>query len=159
MQKITPFLWFQKDAKTAVEFYLSIFPDSKLVTNQKIDDSAPGIPDQMIYQIDLLGTRFTFLLGGPQERFIFSPATSFMIDCETQEEVDHYWNALSEGGKPSQCGWLDDQFGVTWQVVPSILPKLIAGPDQEKSKRAMQAMLKMQKLDIATLQAAYDGAS
>jgi predicted 3-demethylubiquinone-9 3-methyltransferase (glyoxalase superfamily) len=161
MQKITPFLWFDNQAEEAARFYVSIFKNAKILEDakfgeegQEITGGKPG--SVMTVEFEIEGQRFTALNGGPI--FKFTEAVSFVIACETQEEVDHYWTKLSEGGdeKAQQCGWLKDKFGVSWQVVPSILAKLMSDPDKAKSGRVVNAMLKMKKLDIAGLQAAAD---
>jgi predicted 3-demethylubiquinone-9 3-methyltransferase (glyoxalase superfamily) len=157
MQKITPFLWFDDQAEEAMNFYVSIFKNARVNRVTRYGDAGPGTPGTvMSAEFTLDGVDFYALNGGPI--FKFSPATSFFIHCETQEEVDHYWNKLLEGGKPSQCGWLDDKFGVTWQVVPNALGKFMNDPDKKKAGNVMKAMMKMIKLDIAKLQAAYDEA-
>jgi predicted 3-demethylubiquinone-9 3-methyltransferase (glyoxalase superfamily) len=157
MQKITPFLWFDSQAEEAMNFYVSIFKDSKVTRVSRYGEAGPGTPGTvMSVEFTLNGTNFYALNGGPV--FQFSPATSFFIHCETQEEVDHYWNKLGEGGKPNQCGWLDDKFGVTWQVVPNALGRYLNDPDKKKAKNVMQAMMKMTKLDVAKLQEAYEQA-
>jgi predicted 3-demethylubiquinone-9 3-methyltransferase (glyoxalase superfamily) len=142
MQKITPFLWFDNQAEQAAKFYCSIFKNSKIV------NSSP-----MIVTFELEGQKFMALNGGPQ--FKFTEAISFFVDCETQEEVNYYWEKLSEGGNESQCGWLKDKFGMSWQIIPSILGKLMGDPDHVKSQRVMNAMLQMRKIDIAKLKEAY----
>ena len=142
MQKITPFLWFDNQAEQAAKFYCSIFKNSKIV------NSSP-----MIVTFELEGEKFMALNGGPQ--FKFTEAISFFVDCETQEEVNYYWEKLSEGGNESQCGWLKDKFGMSWQIIPSILGKLMGDPDHVKSQRVMNAMLQMRKIDIAKLKEAY----
>jgi predicted 3-demethylubiquinone-9 3-methyltransferase (glyoxalase superfamily) len=157
MQQITPFLWFDNQAEEAMNFYLSIFKDSKVNRISRYGDAGPGNPGTvMSVEFTLNGTDFYALNGGPV--FKFSPATSFFIHCETQEEVDHYWNKLGEDGKPNRCGWLDDKFGVTWQVVPNALGKYMNDPDKKKANNVMQAMMKMTKLDIAKLKEAYEQA-
>lgn len=156
MPKIHPFLWFDTEAEAAMTFYLSIFPNSKVLSVQRYGPNAPG-PEGSVMTCDfeLDGQRVTALNGGPI--FKFSEACSFVIDCENQAEVDHYWDKLVEGGSPSQCGWLKDRFGFSWQVVPRQLFETIGGPDPEGRKRAMAAMMKMVKLDVAALEAAYAG--
>lgn len=156
MQKITPFLWFEGQAEEAANFYVSVFKNSKINNVVKLENT-PGPVDSLVVSFELDGVTFNALNGGPQAGFKFSPATSFVINCDDQEKVDHYWEKLGEGGKYSVCGWLDDKYGITWQVTPTILDKLMSDPDKEKADRVTQAMLKMAKLDIATLQAAYDG--
>jgi predicted 3-demethylubiquinone-9 3-methyltransferase (glyoxalase superfamily) len=145
MGKITPFLWFDGKAEEAANFYVSIFENAKILS-----------VTAMTVDFELDGQEFIALNGGPH--FSFTPAISFSIECKTQAEVDHFWERLSEGGQPGQCGWLQDKYGVSWQVVPSVLPRLLQDDDDAKSDAAMQAMLKMTKLDIETLQAAYDRA-
>ncbi|MGZ3945369.1 MAG: VOC family protein [Mucilaginibacter sp.] len=157
MQKITPFLWFDSQAEEAMNFYVSIFKDSKITRVSRYGEAGPGTPGTvMSAEFTLNGADFYALNGGPV--FKFSPATSFFIHCETQEEVDHYWNKLGEGGKPNQCGWLDDKFGVTWQIVPDALGRYLNDPDKKKAKNVMQVMMKMTKLDIAKLKEAYEQA-
>lgn len=162
VQKITPFLWFNGAAESAAKFYISIFANSRIVTTSRYDESsakASGQPEGsvMIVEFELDGQKFTAINGGPH--FQMSGAVSFVIDCETQQEVDHFWNHLAEGGpvEAQQCGWVRDRFGVTWQVVPTVLPKLLGDPDPAKAQRTMQAMLTMKKFDIAGLQRAHDG--
>ncbi|HYS57280.1 MAG TPA: VOC family protein [Burkholderiales bacterium] len=154
MQKITPFLWFNDKAEEAMHFYVSIFKNSKVVSISRYGDAGPGPKGTvMVAAFQLDGQEFLALNGGPQ--FSFSPAVSFVVNCETQEEVDTFWAKLSEGGATQQCGWLQDKYGVSWQIVPTILGKLMQDKDAEKSKRVMQAMLQMTKIDIAGLQRAY----
>jgi predicted 3-demethylubiquinone-9 3-methyltransferase (glyoxalase superfamily) len=150
MQKITPFLWFNDNAEEALKFYTSIFDNSKIGAVTRYGDAGPGPKGQlMTASFELNGQEFIALNGGPQ--FTFTEAVSFVIHCETQKEVDRYWQKLSDGGKTQMCGWLKDKFGLSWQVVPTVLPKLLNDKDPEKSKRVMNAMLKMDKLDIKTL--------
>lgn len=154
MQKITPFLWFDNQAEEAMNFYLSVFKDSKVTRVNRYGEAGPGPAGSvMSAEFQLNGANFYALNGGPV--FKFSPATSFFIHCETQEEVDHYWNKLSEGGKPNRCGWLDDKFGVTWQVVPNALGELMNDKDRRKANNVMRAMMGMTKIDIAQLKEAY----
>ena|ERR1700712_3480256 len=154
MQKITPFLWFDNQAEEAMNFYLSVFKDSKVTRVSRYGEAGPGPAGSvMSAEFQLNGTDFYALNGGPMYKF--SPATSFFIHCKTQEEVDHYWDKLCEGGKPSRCGWLDDKFGVTWQVVPNILGELLNDKDRRKANNVMKAMMGMVKLDIAQLKEAY----
>jgi predicted 3-demethylubiquinone-9 3-methyltransferase (glyoxalase superfamily) len=156
MQKITPFLWFDDNAEEAVNLYVSLFKDSKIESVTRYGDAGPGPKGTvMMVTFQLEGQEFMALNGGPV--FTFSPAISFFVDCETQEEVDRLWDKLSEGGEQQQCGWLRDRFGVTWQIMPSILGRLTGDPDPVKSQRVVQAMLQMHKLDSAVLQRAYDG--
>jgi predicted 3-demethylubiquinone-9 3-methyltransferase (glyoxalase superfamily) len=154
MQKITPFLWFDDKAEEAMNFYVSIFKNSKVGRVSRIK-GAPGPQASVLTAtFQLEGQEFMALNGGPQ--FSFTPAISFYVDCETQEEVDYLWERLSEGGKIDMCGWLRDKFGVSWQIIPSTLGRMLSDPDPVKSKRVMQAMLQMKKLDIKTLQQAYE---
>jgi predicted 3-demethylubiquinone-9 3-methyltransferase (glyoxalase superfamily) len=155
MPKITPFLWFDNQAEEAMNFYVSIFKNSKVLSVNRYGDAGPGPKGRvMTASFELDGQLFTALNGGPI--YQFSPATSFVVHCETQAEVDHYWEKLSEGGKTNQCAWLDDQFGVTWQIVPNVLLELISDPDPVKAGRVMQAMMQMTKIDIDTLKRAYE---
>ena len=156
MPKIHPFLWFDKEAEEAANFYVSIFPNSKVLNMMRYGPSGPG-PEGSVMTVDfeLDGQRVSAINGGPV--FHFSEAVSFVIDCDGQAEVDHYWNKLVEAGAPSQCGWLKDRFGFSWQVVPKQLFETIGGPDAEGRKRAMDAMMQMTKLDVAKLEAAYAG--
>jgi predicted 3-demethylubiquinone-9 3-methyltransferase (glyoxalase superfamily) len=158
MQKITPFLWFNDNAEEAVNFYVSLFKDAKITSLSRYGEGGPGPAGQvMVMSLELFGQEFHALNGGPM--FNFTEAVSFVVNCETQEEVDHYWNALiADGGEPSMCGWLKDKFGLSWQVTPTILGKLASDEDPEKVKRVMGAMMEMRKLDIAALQQAYDQA-
>ena len=160
--KITPCLWFDDQAEDAARYYTGIFKDAKITqisrypdTGQEIHGKPPG--SVMVVAFELNGQSFTALNGGPH--FKFNEAISLQIECETQEEVDYYWNALGAGGPPEaqQCGWVKDKFGLSWQVVPKILEALVSGPDPAKSQRAFQAMLQMKKLDIAALQRAFEG--
>lgn len=154
MQKITPFLWFDKEAREAAKFYTSVFKEAKLKTPVTLDDTPSGTVD--IISIELFGQDFTLMSAGPE--FKFNESISFVIDCADQEEVDYYWDHLtSDGGEESQCGWLKDKFGVSWQVVPRQLNELMSDPDQDKAGRTMQAMLKMKKIIVADLQKAHDG--
>jgi len=155
MQKITPFLWYDDKAEEAANFYISIFKNSKIIRITRNGEGGPGPKGtvmSVIFQLD--GQEFFALNGGPY--YTFSPAISFFVDCETQQEIDEFWEKLSEGGKIQQCGWLQDKFGVTWQIVPSLLGKFLNDKDPNKSKKVMAAMLQMTKLDIKTLQQAYD---
>jgi len=155
MQKITPFLWFDGQAEEAMNFYTSIFKNSKIGRVTRFGAAGPGPKGSvMIASFELNGQEFTALNGGPQ--FKFTEAISFFVNCETQEEVNELWEKLSAGGKKGQCGWLKDKFGVSWQIIPTALGKLMGDKDPEKSKRVMQAMLKMQKIEIKALQQAYD---
>lgn len=153
MQKITPFLWFDGRAEEAMNFYTSTFKNSKVGRISRYGEAGPGPKGSVMtatFQVE--GQEFVALNGGPL--FKFTPAISFFVNCETQQEVDELWEKLSEGGEKQQCGWLKDKFGVSWQIVPSILGQLLGDKDAEKSKRVMQAMLKMTKLDIEGLKRA-----
>jgi predicted 3-demethylubiquinone-9 3-methyltransferase (glyoxalase superfamily) len=154
MQKITPFLWFDNNAEEAMNFYTSVFKNSKIGKVTRYPEGSPGPAGTvMTGSIQLEGQEFLLLNGGPL--FKFTEAISFVVNCETQDEVDHYWNKLTaDGGQEVQCGWLKDKFGLSWQIVPTILPKLLADEDKNKSKKVMEAMLKMKKIDIAALQRA-----
>jgi predicted 3-demethylubiquinone-9 3-methyltransferase (glyoxalase superfamily) len=155
MQKITPFLWFNDNAEEAMNFYTTIFKDSKIGKVSRYGDTGPGPKGSvMTAEFTLNGHDFLALNGGPS--FKFTEAISFVVNCETQKEVDYYWDKLLQGGNPQQCGWLKDKFGLSWQIVPVQLGQLMTGP-AEKTNRAMQAMMKMVKLDIKALQDAYDG--
>ncbi len=156
MQKITPFLWFDGNAEEAALFYTSIFKDSKILNVSRYGDAGPGTKGAvMVVSFQLEGQQFTALNGGPQ--FKFSEAFSFVVNCETQREIDEYWTKLtSGGGRESECGWLKDKFGFSWQIVPAALGKLMSG-DPKKANRVMQAVLQMKKLDIATLEEAAEG--
>lgn len=157
MQKITPFLWFDNQAEEAMNFYASVFGENAKITNvSRYGEGAPMPAGTVLTAtIEIFGQKFIALNGGPH--FSFTPAISFLVDCETQDEIDHYWNHFHDGGTEMQCGWISDKYGVTWQIIPRVLPDLIGGPEPEKAQRAMQAMMQMVKLDIAALQAAYDG--
>ena len=159
---IAPCLWFDDRAEEAARFYVGIFENSRIREISRYTEAGHEVHGRpagsvMVVSFDLDGQPFTALNGGPL--FQFSEAISFQISCETQEEVDHYWSKLSAGGDPNaqQCGWLKDRFGLSWQVVPTVLPKLLMDPDPAKSKRAMEAMLQMKKLDIAALRRAHAG--
>ena len=152
-QKLTPCLWFDTEGEDAANFYTSVFPNSRIVDVVRFGEAGPGPAGTvMVVTFDLDGQRFIALNGGPQ--FAFSEAVSFQISCETQEEVDHFWNELSKGGEEGRCGWLKDRFGLSWQVVPTALPRLLGNSDPATSQRVMQAMLKMQKIEIAELEQA-----
>ena len=156
MQKITTFLTFNDRAEEAIAFYTSIFPDSKVLSTTRYGDAGPAPKGTfMTGTFQLAGQTFVALNGGPS--FQFSQGISLFVNCATQEEVDRYWDKLSEGGQKIQCGWLTDKFGVSWQIVPSALLQMLADKDPARSNRVMQAMLQMVKLDIAKLKAAYDG--
>ena len=160
--KIAPCLWFDDRAEEAARFYVGIFKNSRILEISRYSEAGREVHGRpagsvMVVSFELEGQSFTALNGGPL--FKFSEAISFQISCETQEEVDHYWSRLSAGGDPNaqQCGWLKDRFGLSWQVVPTVLPRLLTDPDPAKSKRAMEAMLQMKKFDIAKLERAHAG--
>lgn len=158
MQTITPFLWFDGQAEEAMNFYVSIFPNSKVlqVSRYPIDAPSGKAGTVMMCAFELDGRPFMALNGGPM--FKFNEAVSFVVNCETQAEVDRFWAALgADGGETSQCGWLKDKYGLSWQITPVQIRGTVAGPDQEGARRAMEAMMKMTKLDIATLERAYRG--
>jgi predicted 3-demethylubiquinone-9 3-methyltransferase (glyoxalase superfamily) len=155
MQKITPFLWFDDKAEEAANFYVSVFKNSKIGNVTRCGEGGPGPKGSVMsvtFQLD--GQDFYALNGGPL--FSFTPAISFFVNCETQHEVDELWEKLSEGGKKERCGWLKDRYGLSWQIIPSVLGKLMGDKNAEKAKRVMQAMLQMDKIDIEGLQRAYD---
>lgn len=163
-QKITPFLWFDHEAEEAAKYYVSIFKNSKILHVARYGKAASEAIGQpagsvMTVKFQLEGQEFIALNGGPVPGFKFSPAISLFVECKTQAEVDRLWEKLSRGGKLSQCGWLDDKFGVTWQIVPRVLGETLYGKDVEGARRAMQAMLQMTKLDGPKLKAAYAGKS
>jgi predicted 3-demethylubiquinone-9 3-methyltransferase (glyoxalase superfamily) len=156
MPKITPFLWFDHQAEEAAAFYTGIFPNSAILDTTYYGKNAP-MPEgtAMLVTFVLDGNRFSAINGGPV--FSFNPAVSFVVDCQTQEEIDYYWHKLSEGGEEVQCGWLTDKYGLSWQIVPSVLAELTVAGDTEKNDRMMQALLGMVKLDIEALKKAYRG--
>jgi predicted 3-demethylubiquinone-9 3-methyltransferase (glyoxalase superfamily) len=154
MQKITPSLWFDKQAEEAVNFYMSIFKNSKITSITRYGEAGPGPKGSvMVVMFELEGQPFMALNGGPY--YTFSPAISFLVDCKTQEEVDDLWEKLSQNGEVVQCGWLKDKYGISWQIVPTILGKLLNDPDPLKSQKVMKAMLQMKKINIEGLQKAY----
>ena len=162
IQKITPFLWFDNQAEDAANFYASIFRNSKIVTMTRYSEEAAGASGRpngsvMTVAFELEGQEFVALNGGPH--FKFNEAISFVVNCRSQEEVDYYWEKLSAGGdeKAQQCGWLKDKYGVSWQIVPTVLGKLLSDPGAGKSRRVMKALLQMKKIDIKALKRAYDG--
>ena len=156
MQTITPFLWFDSNAEEAAKFYTSVFKDSKILSTARYGDAGPGPKGSvMTVSFQIGGQEFMALNGGPQ--FKFTEAVSFVVNCETQEEVDAYWSKLSAGGEEGPCGWLKDKFGLSWQVVPAALPKLLKDPDPAKAQRVMKAMLQMKKIEIARLKKAAEG--
>ena len=157
IQKITPFLWFDHQAEEAARFYVSIFPNSKIMKLVRYNKAGPGPAGSvMTVEFQLEGQSFVALNGGPH--FKFTEAISFVVNCQTQQEVDVYWEKLSAGGGEVQCGWLKDKFGLSWQIVPTVLPELLSGSDPEKSERVMKAMFSMKKLDIRALKEAYEKA-
>jgi predicted 3-demethylubiquinone-9 3-methyltransferase (glyoxalase superfamily) len=154
MQKISPFLWFNDKAEEAVNFYIKVFKNAKIKSITRYGDAGPG-PRGSVMTVSFLldGQEFVALNGGPV--FTFTPAISFVVNCGTQEEIDRLWVRLSAGGEQGNCGWLKDKYGVSWQIVPNILPKLLTGPDTGKTHHVIQAILKMKKLDITKLKQAY----
>jgi len=155
MQKITPFLWFDGKAEEAMNFYVSIFKNSKTGRITRYGEGGPGPKGAVMsatFRLD--GQEFMALNGGPH--FTFSPAISFFVNCKTQEEVDELWEKLSEGGEKGQCGWLKDKYGVSWQIIPTALGEMLSDTDTEKSKRVMKAMLQMNKIDVKSLKQAYE---
>ena len=155
MQKITPFLWFDSQAEEAMNFYVSIFKNSKVLGVTHYGDAGPGPKGTVMtakFQLD--GQEFVALNGDPQ--FKFTEAISFVVNCATQKEVDEYWERLSEGGEKSRCGWLKDKFGLSWQIVPTVLVEMYQDKDSAKSQRVMKAMMQMNKIDIEKLKEAYD---
>lgn len=152
MQGITPFLWFDKEAGEAAEFYTSVFKDSRIKNVSTIPNSPSGTVE--VVNIELQGQEFTLMSAGP--RFKFNESISFVVNCQSQEEVDYYWDRLAADGEPGQCGWLKDKYGLSWQVVPTVLEELMQDKDPKKSERVMQAMLRMKKIDIAALRQASE---
>lgn len=158
MQKITPFLWFDNQAEEAVNFYVSLFKNSKINTIKRYGDAGPGPKGSvMIVTFQLEGQDFIALNGGPT--FKFTPALSLYVDCETQAEVDQLWEKLSAGGRKDRCGWLQDKYGLSWQIIPRALQELMSDPDPRKSAGVMQAMLQMDKIDIEALKRAHEKAA
>ncbi|MBZ5667683.1 MAG: VOC family protein [Acidobacteriia bacterium] len=157
MQKITPFLWFDGKAEEAANFYVSIFKNSKILNIARFGEAGPGPKGStMVVSFQIEGQKFSALNGGPQ--YTFSPAISFLVDCETQAEVDELWTKLTAaGGKEVQCGWLTDKFGVSWQIIPRAFMEMMQDKDPVKSQRVFKAMLQMTKLDIEALKRAYRG--
>ena len=153
MQKITPWLWFDTEGEDAARFYTSVFPNSRIVEITRYGSAGPR-PEGSVMTVgfELDGQKFVALNGGPE--FTFSEAISFQVSCETQEDVDEYWNALSEDGEEGPCGWLKDRYGLSWQIVPTALFRLLDDPDREKAQRVMEAMLQMKKIEIADLEQA-----
>jgi predicted 3-demethylubiquinone-9 3-methyltransferase (glyoxalase superfamily) len=155
MQKITPFLWFDGKAEEAMNFYVSVFKNSRVVSVARYGEAGPGPKGTvMSATFQLEGQDFYALNGGPQ--FKFTPAISLFVNCETQQEVDELWEKLCEGGRKDRCGWLQDKYGLSWQVIPSVLGKMLQDKDAEKANRVMKAMLQMDKIDIERLKQAYD---
>ncbi|MBA2698849.1 MAG: VOC family protein [Nocardioidaceae bacterium] len=153
MKTITPCLWFNTEAEDAANFYTSVFEDAKILDISRYGEAGPGQAGTVLtVSFELRGQEFVALNGGPE--FTFSEAVSFQVSCESQDEVDRFWRALSEGGEEGPCGWLKDKYGLSWQIIPTILPELLSDPDPEKSQRAMAAMLSMHKIDIEELQRA-----
>ena len=156
MNKISPFLWFDTQAEEAAKFYVSLFDNSRIVSTARYGEAGPGAPGTvMTVEFELEGVSFIALNGGPQ--FHFTEAVSFSVDCESQAEVDKFWDALSDGGEPGPCGWIKDRFGLSWQINPRILGQLLSDPDRAKAKRVMEAMLTMKKIVIADLERAAAG--
>lgn len=155
--KISPFLWFDNNAEEAIDYYTSIFKNSKRFDVSRYGEGGPGPAGSvMVAAFELEGQRFTALNGGPL--FKFNEAVSFVVNCDSQDEIDEYWEKLSAGGEPGQCGWLKDRFGLSWQIVPTILSELMQTGDAEKTGRVMAALMQMTKLEIDGLQRAFDGA-
>lgn len=154
MQKVHPCLWFDDRIEDAVNLYVSVFPGARILSMNRYREAGPLEKGKVLtVEFELQGQVFTALNGGPQ--YQFTPAVSFIVDCETQAEVDHYWHGLGEGGSEQQCGWLTDRFGLSWQIVPKVLGRYLSDPDPAQANRVMQAMLQMVKLDIAGLERAY----
>ncbi|MEJ7690583.1 MAG: VOC family protein [Nocardioidaceae bacterium] len=155
MKTIIPCLWFNTEAEDAANFYTSVFEDAKVTGISRYGDAGPGEAGTVLtVGFELRGQEFVALNGGPE--FTFSEALSFQVSCESQDEVDRFWNALSEGGEEGPCGWLKDKYGLSWQIIPTVLPELLSDPDPERSQRAMTAMLAMHKIDIAELRRAAE---
>lgn len=156
MQKITPFLWFNGQAEEAARFYTTLFKDSQMGSVARFGKGAP-MPEGMVMTVSftLFGHNFLAMNGGPQ--YQFSPAISYVVSCESQEEIDRYWEGLSDGGTIQSCGWLQDRYGMSWQIVPHNMGTLMAHPDKERTARVMQAMMQMKKLDMGILEAAFAG--
>jgi predicted 3-demethylubiquinone-9 3-methyltransferase (glyoxalase superfamily) len=153
-QRITPFLWFDSNAEEAANFYVSVFPNSEITEVSHYGDAGPAAAGSvMVVSFRLDGQGFAALNGGPE--FTFNEAVSFLIDCKSQEEVDYYWDKLTDAGEPGPCGWLKDKFGVSWQVNPTVLTEMLQDKDRERADRVMRAMLQMGKIDIAKLEEAY----
>ncbi|HEV8690977.1 MAG TPA: VOC family protein [Ideonella sp.] len=157
IQKITPFLWYAKEAEDAARFYCSIFPDSRVLHVNTMPSESPSGPPGSVKVVEFLLFGQTFVAMSAGQMDPFNHAVSFVVNCETQAEIDKYWNALLEGGSPEACGWLKDRYGVSWQITPTVMAEMMGDKDIAKAKRATDAMLKMVKFDIATLKAAFDG--
>ncbi len=159
MQRITPFLWYAKEAEEAAAFYVSIFPDSRINRVVSMPSESPSGPPGSVKIVDfvLFGQEFVAMTAGPLDPF--NHAVSFVVNCKDQAEIDRYWDALLDGGTPEQCGWLKDRYGLSWQIVPTVLGEMMAERDPAKAKRASDAMMKMVKIDIAALQKAFAGTS
>ncbi|MGZ8581535.1 MAG: VOC family protein [Actinomycetota bacterium] len=156
MQKISPFLWFENQAEEAANLYVSLFQDAEITETTRYPEGMPAAGQVMTINFRLAGQEFTALNGGPQ--YTFTEATSFVVHCEDQDEVDRLWDQLTDGGEPGQCGWLKDRFGLSWQIVPDRLGELLGDPDPERAQRAVQAMLQMGKIEIKALEDAADAA-
>jgi predicted 3-demethylubiquinone-9 3-methyltransferase (glyoxalase superfamily) len=162
LQKITPFLWFERGAEDAAKYYVSVFKEGKIKTVQRYPEAAENVSGMsagsvMTVEFEIEGMTFVGLNGGPVEGFTFSPATSFAVYCETQEEIDHLWSKLSSVPEAEQCGWCKDKFGITWQIVPTVLNKYLADLDSEKVERVTKAFMQMKKFNISELEKAYEG--
>ena len=157
MQKITPFLWYSNQAEEAAKFYTSIFPNSRVTNVASLPSESPSGPPGSVKVVEfvLFGQQFVAMSAGPLDQFNHS--VSFVVNCDDQAEIDRYWNALLDGGKAEACGWLKDRYGLSWQITPTVMSKMMADPDRVKAKRATDAMMKMVKFDIAALQAAFAG--
>lgn len=157
LQKITPFLWYSKEAEEAARFYTSVFPDSRITRITAVPGASPSGPpgSVKIVEFELFGQPFVAMSAGPLDPF--NHAVSFVVNCEDQAEIDRCWNRLLDGGSAEQCGWLKDRFGLSWQIVPAVFWRMMADPDRAKAKRAVEAMMKMVKFDIAALEKAYAG--
>ena len=159
MPSITPFLWFDDQAEQAAEFYVSVFPNSRVLEVARYTDAGPGPAGSvMTVRFSLDGNEFLALNGGPVH-YEFDESISFMVNCATEEELDHYWSALTEGGEEIACGWLKDRYGLRWQIVPEGLPALLGDPDRDRAQRAVKAMMGMKKLDLKAMRQAADGAA
>jgi predicted 3-demethylubiquinone-9 3-methyltransferase (glyoxalase superfamily) len=158
MKKIQPFIWFNDNAEEAMEFYIKLFADSRIVKITRLGENVPGPKGkQLVGEFELMGQTFLCINGGPNPMLQSAGPISFTVPCDTQEEIDKLWDAFKEGGKEIACGWIADRFGVTWQVVPSMMGQWMGDPDPEKAKRTAAAMMQMMKFDIAALKAAHDG--